>query len=154
VRLAKRCLLNWPGRHRAASVALLAAFSAIGCGSSEPSPPPPNDGNNMRGIISYYSTATSQLGRPPQNMNELKAVLAGVVADPSQFFRSTRDGEEYVVVWGLRLQTSPPDTIVAYERTGVNGKRMVMQLNGIPKEVTQEEFAKLKFPKDHKVGGA
>lgn len=153
MRPAKRCLLSRLGRYRAASVVLLAAFSAVGCTSSEPSPPPPNDGNNMRGIISYYSTATSQLGRPPQNMNELKAVLAGAVADPSPFFRSTRDGQEYVVVWGLRLGTLPLNTIVAYERTGVNGKRMVMQLNGIPIEVTQEEFAKLKFPKGHKVDG-
>jgi hypothetical protein len=83
-------------------------------------------------------------------MDELKAVLAGLVDDPSPYFRSTRDGEEYVVVWGLQLESVPADTIIAYERTGVDGKRMVISRDGVAKAVTKEEFADLKFPKGHK----
>ena len=123
--------------------------SAYGCGSDVDKPPPPKDSNNLRGIIRCYVTATGNLGRPPQNMDELKAVLAGLVDDPSPYFRSTRDGEEYVVVWGLQLDSVPADTIIAYERTGVDGKRMVINRDGVAKEVTKEEFSKLKFPKGH-----
>jgi hypothetical protein len=82
-------------------------------------------------------------------MDELKSVLVGAVDDPSPYFRSTRDGQEYVVVWGLQLESVSPDTIIAYERTGVDGNRMVVNRDGIAKEVSKEEFAGLKFPKGH-----
>ncbi|HEY3392196.1 MAG TPA: hypothetical protein VGK58_05790 [Lacipirellulaceae bacterium] len=82
-------------------------------------------------------------------MDELKSVLAGLLDDPSPYFRSTRDGEEYVVVWGLQLDSVPADAIVAYERTGVDGKRMVITRDGVAKEVSKEEFGSLKFPKGH-----
>jgi hypothetical protein len=134
------------------AIAYLAACliaSAQGCQSDTDKPPPPKDSNNLRGIIRCYVTATGNLGRPPKNMDELKAVLVGLVDDPSPYFRSTRDAEEYVVVWGLQLDSVPADTIIAYERTGVDGKRMVITRDGVAKEVTKEEFAGLKFPKGH-----
>ena len=127
------------------------AVALNGCGSST-DPPPPNDANNMRGIIRYYATATRQLGRPPAKMEELEAVLAGAVENPSEFFTSTRDGKVYAVVWGLKVDSLPEDTIIAYEREGVDGKRMVMPISGEPREVTEEEFAQIDFPKSHKPG--
>ena len=87
-------------------------------------------------------------------MEDLKAVLAPAEKDPSRLLRSTRDGEEFVVVWGLDLNTTSQDTTIAYERTGVDGKRMVVDLAGDVSEVTPEEFAKLKFPKDYQPDGA
>lgn len=126
---------------------MLAAVA--GCSSIEQTPTPTNDANNLRGIIRYYVIAARNLGRPPKNMDELQAVLVGAVDDPSSYFRSNRDGQEYVVVWGLNLEGAAPDTIIAYERTGIDGKRLVMPLSGEEKEVTPEEFAKLKFPKDY-----
>ena len=109
----------------------------------------PPDTSALRGIIRYYSTAASELGRPPQNMEELKAVLAPLTIEPDKYLRSTRDGEEFVVVWGLQLHQQSPNTIIAYERRGVDGKRLVLDLNAMVREVTPEEFAKLKFPKGH-----
>jgi hypothetical protein len=147
--LAKRHCRAQYVRNAIAFVAACLIASALGCQSDTDKPPPPKDSNNLRGIIRYYVTATSNLRRPPKNMDELKAVLAGLVDDPSPYFRSTRDGEEYVVVWGLRLDSVPADTIIAYERTGVDGKRMVINRDGVAKEVSKEEFAGLKFPKGH-----
>ena len=63
------------------------------------------------------------------------------------------DGEEFVVVWGLNLESLPADTVLAYERKGVDGKRMVVTLNGEVREVSEDEIATLKFPKGHKPGG-
>jgi hypothetical protein len=138
-----------------AGAAVLVIVALIGCGSrgQQTGPTPTNDANNLRGIIRYYMLATRDLGRPPQNIDELKATLAGAVEDPSPYFRSNRDGQEYVVVWGLQLQELPLDTILAYERTGAGGKRMVVNLDGVAREVTPEEFAKLKFPKGHTPSG-
>jgi hypothetical protein len=86
-------------------------------------------------------------------MDELKAVYAQADPDPSKYVRSARDGEEFVVVWGLNLKSMPADTVLAYERSGVDGKRMVVTLNGEVREVSEDEFRALKFPKGHKPGG-
>jgi hypothetical protein len=110
----------------------------------------PPDTSALRGIIRFYVTAAGELGRPPKNMDELKSVLAPLTNEPDKYLRSTRDGEEFMVVWGLNLYQQPPDTIVAYERKGVDGKRLVLDVNAMVREVTPEEFAKLKFPKGHR----
>jgi hypothetical protein len=107
----------------------------------------------MRGVVSTYGMAQHTLGRPPKDMEELKAILAPLVKDPDKYFRSERDGEEFVVVWGQNIDTAPQDTIVAYERKGVDGKRMIVTCGGRTREVTPEEFAQLKFPSDHTPGG-
>jgi hypothetical protein len=112
--------------------------------------PPPTDTNMLRGIIRVYSIASRDLGRPPKSIDELKAVYAGADPDPDKFFRSTRDGEEFVVVWNLDLNNAPGDMVVAHERTGVDGKRLVVTADSNIKEVSEEEFDKLKFPKNHK----
>ena len=110
----------------------------------------PPDTSALRGIIRFYVTAAGELGRPPKNMDELKSVLAPLTNEPDKYLRSTRDGEEFVVVWGLDLYQQSPDTIVAYERKGVDGKRLVLDVNAMVREVTPEQFARLKFPKGHK----
>ncbi len=104
----------------------------------------------LRGIIRVYSIASRDLGRPPKSIDELKAVYAGADPDPDKFFRSTRDGEEFVVVWGLDLNNAPADMVVAHERTGVNGKRLVVTADSKITEVSEDEFGKLRFPKGHK----
>lgn len=134
-------------------VCVLGVLAALGCHEDGKTPPPPTDTNMLRGIIRYYAAAAGELGRPPQKMEELKSILAPLTSEPDKYLRSTRDGEEFVVVWGLHLHQLPLDTIVAYERTGVDGKRFVVNLDGVVREVAADEFAKLKFPKGHTPGG-
>jgi hypothetical protein len=137
--------------NRCASWSLIAIViaMAVGCSGSGSAVPPPTDSSMLRGIIRIYSTAARDLGRSPKNIDELKAVLAPVSKDPSEYLRSTRDGEEFAVVWGLNLATAPPDTVLAYERKGIDGKRMVVTVAGDLREVTPAEFAAIKFPKDY-----
>jgi hypothetical protein len=127
----------------------LAVVPFAGCDSGT-EVPPPTDTNMLRGIIRVYSIASRDLGRPPKSIDELKAVYAAADPDPGRFFRSTRDGQEFVIVWGLNLNNSPGDMVVAHERTGVDGKRLVVTAGSEIKEVSEEEFDKLRFPKDHK----
>jgi hypothetical protein len=122
----------------------------VGC-QVEQGPPAPTNPVTLRGIVRLYGMAQRDLRRPPTSMDELKAQLVQVTTDdPAKHLTSTRDGEEFVVAWGMDLNSSPKDTVVAYERKGVDGKRMVVTVDGTVSEVSQEEFAKLKFPKDHK----
>jgi hypothetical protein len=134
-------------------VAALPLGWLVGC-QAEQGPPAPTNPVVLRGIVRLYGMAQSNLGRPPRNMDELKAVLAQVTTDdPSKHLTSTRDGEEFEVVWGINSSTSSTDTVVAYEKKGVDGKRMVVTVDGTVSEVSPEEFAKLKFPKEHKPSG-
>lgn len=123
---------------------------AAGCGGPA-GPPTPDDPSRLRGITTLYSLAARELGRPPKNVDELKAILAPATDDPSIALTSTRDQQEFVIVWGLDLtgRQANSDTIVAYERTGVEGKRMVVDCRGEVREVTPDEFKQLKFPKGH-----
>ena len=136
----------------AALLCALAFLAAPGC-SQGGGEPVPTHSDLMRGVVSTYSMAQHNLGRPPKSMDELKAIMAPLVKDPERYFRSERDGEEFVVVWGQNLDTAPDDTVVAYERKGVDGKRMIVNRAGDTREVTAEEFAQLKFPKGHTPGG-
>ena len=77
--------------------------------------------------------------------------MSPVDPDPSKYVRSPRDGEEFIVVWGLDLSRTSGDTVVAYERKGVDGKRMVVTADSNIREVTGDELRQLKFPKDHKL---
>ena len=57
---------------------------------------------------------------------------------------------------GHRRTRTPADDeqlIVAYEQTGVNGKRMTVDVRGTVVIVTDEEFAKIKFVGGHKPAG-
>jgi hypothetical protein len=125
-------------------------LTSIGCGSRERTVPPPTDSSLLRGVVRCYAIAARDLGRPPQKMEELEAVLAPATDDPSKYLRSLRDGEEFVVVWGLSLEGASPETVLAYEHTGVDGKRMVVNLQGDVTEVTEEELKQMEFPKDYK----
>jgi hypothetical protein len=132
--------------------AALAVCVSIGC-RGDSSQPVPSDPSMMRGVVSTYRTAASMLGRPPENMDDLKKILAPLSDDPGQYLRSKRDGQDFIIIWGLNLDAIPPDEIVAYEQTGANGKRMVVTATAQVREVTAEEFATLKFPKDHQPQG-
>jgi hypothetical protein len=130
---------------------LLLAVS-LGCQRGN-STPVPSDPSMMRGVVSTYRTAMSMHGKPPESMDDMKQVLAPLSDDPGQYLRSKRDGQNFVIIWGLNLDAVPADVVVAYEQTGVDGKRMVVTPTGDVREVSAEEFAKLKFPKDHQPQG-
>jgi hypothetical protein len=150
--IAARTFLR--GRYRACNWAIwpiltLGIVSATGCdGGTRVNPPP--DESYLRGIVRTYVIAARDLGRAPKSIDEIKAVYAPADPQPDKYVRSPRDGEEFVVVWGLDLNRAPGDSVVAYERKGADGKRMVVTADSIVKEVTDDELRQMKFPKDYK----
>lgn len=131
-------------------LAAVCVLAISGClGGDEANVPAASDGDKLRGALSTYRMAQRNLGRPPENMSELEAVLTGVAEDPKALLSSARDGEPFVIAWGVNINAEPGDTVMVYERTGVNGRRMVVTIQGVTKEVSAEEFANLKFPEGH-----
>ena len=120
----------------------LSLWSAAGCGNgSQPAAAAPNDAR-LRGVLVTYATATRNLKRPPENLEELKAVVASVADDPAEYFRSAGDNEDFLIVWSMRLNSAPPGTLLACERTGVNGVRKGVTTDGKVREISAEEFSK------------
>ncbi|MCI0699640.1 MAG: hypothetical protein L0241_00950, partial [Planctomycetia bacterium] len=65
---------------------------------------------------------------------------------------SPRDGKPIVIVPGFSPNLEPKDdeqSIVAYEQTGADGKRMTVDIRGTVVLVTDEEFAEIKFVGGH-----
>lgn len=73
--------------------------------------------------------------------NELKQRR---IDDLNQLLKSPRDGQPYTIVCGKRRAPAdaPQYPWAAYEQTGVDGKRMAVQVRGGAHELSQEEFAR------------
>lgn len=98
-----------------------------------------------------YNAAVRELGRAPKNEQELKDFVAAKgdpflkpldLESPDQLFVSERDGEPFVIVYGQPPKGMRGD-LVAYEQTGVDGKRRVGYSLGIIEEVGEEDLREM-----------
>ncbi|MDX1948013.1 MAG: hypothetical protein SFU86_21620 [Pirellulaceae bacterium] len=121
----------------------LVALAASGCGGSVPPKVPALDGKRLGAISFAYQRASEKLGHPPTSIAELKPHLS-LVGDPDELLVSPRDGQPYVIVWGVNLEAfeGPTPPVVAYEAGGAGGRRMVLNVMGIS-VLTDAEFAAL-----------
>jgi hypothetical protein len=129
-----------------AALALGAACAALpGCGGGNTVPPAVD---HLRHLARYYGMYQSRhQGRTPPDEKEFKDFIRKV--DPGakveEIFTSPRDHEAYVVRY-KQQKLAPPDptkgaAIIAYEKTGVDGKHMVARSTT---EVDEIDAAKLK----------
>jgi hypothetical protein len=116
-----------------------------GC-ASRPAGPilQPDEAKSLGDIGLAYDRATVALHRPPANAAELKPFLKPL-GNPDDILRSTRDGQPYVVRWGinfrkLRISSMPPP-VIAYETQGANGRRYVLTVMGVA-AMSDAELAK------------
>ena len=61
------------------------------------------------------------------------------VENPDELFISERDNQPYVIGYGPKADGKPRE-VIAYEKTGVDGKRMVGYATGIVVELDDEHF--------------
>ncbi len=105
----------------------------------------------MRIGLAYQQFNTNS-GRPPAKAEDLQSILQADGAD-DQVWVSGRDQQALVIVWNVDVRTPseavPPSTVIAYERTGKGGKRLVRTLAGTTEELSAEDFAKATFPPGH-----
>jgi hypothetical protein len=129
------------------SVGVLSLF-AIGCGKKEApvdSPARPN----LEKIGDAYVRATIQFNHPPNSLEELLPALKSH-GNPDEILISPVDGQKFEIVWGVELRMLKAQgneiPIVAYERTGKDGKRHVLRGRADVLLMDEKTLKGAKFP--------
>ena len=133
----------------------IAAFATAGCRERPPSPTYDEKtiemSDQMRKIVGAWNRAYQQNRKSP-TANDLKPLLKQY-GDPDTLLKSPRDGKPLVIVPGFTPDLQPKGderSIIAYEQTGVNGKRMTIDVRGTVVEMSPEEFSQIQFAGGHK----
>jgi hypothetical protein len=144
---------------RFAMLPCLAALAAAGCGSPEVQPLSEDEMvavRHLQKIGAAYNRAYQAKRKPPTSANDLKPYLKPEPGAPDPLV-SPRDGQPVVIVPGIAMDVRPASDdeqmIVAYERNGVNGSRMTVDVRGTIVTYTADDFAKLKFAGGHRPAG-
>ena len=105
----------------------------------------------MQAVVSMYGMARTLQGRGPASEEQFKAFIAEKgaktmervgVANADELLVSDRDNQPYVVIYGKPPAGMNPD-VVAFERNGVEGIRLVGLGIGYVQEADQAKFKEL-----------
>jgi hypothetical protein len=138
-------------------VGLVALFVLSGCSSQEAKESSDRAASHLNWLLRIRTQAMSR-GQLPKSEEEFKRYIhsldtatqdrikAGAgVSNVDELFISERDGQPYVIFYGPPPAGVAPN-LVAYERTGVDGKRYVADNVGAVGEVDEQGFAELVPP--------
>lgn len=112
------------------------------------------ESTRLLALASMHARFQSATGRPPADEQQFKNFIAerGAtlkrmgVNSVEEIFVSERDGQPFVVVYGKR-PSGMAASIVAYERQGVDGRRLVAHSMRMIEEVDDERFREI-IPKE------
>lgn len=126
---------------------LCSAIALIGCGASAP-PMTVDHSAPLGKIYDAYLEATTKLGHPPRNLEELKPHLA-LAGDVETLLISPRDQQPYVILWNVNpfaegFDLPPP--LIAYEAQGAGGERYAINLMGYA-ILSDQQLAEYGLPK-------
>src|SRR5262245_21867011 len=110
--------------------------------------------DHFRKVAVAYNQAAGRKRRV-DSADDLKPFLKEH-GDPEVLLVSPLDGKPIVVVPGVTPGTAPGEDeqmIVAYEREGVNGKRMTVDIRGTVVIVSASDFAQIRFAGGHQPAG-
>jgi len=135
--------------HRVLTAVCLACFPAFlgGCGGGPTVVKVPSSMQHLKKISAAYIEATKNLGKPPNNLEELKPFLEKL-GDLDTILRSPDDGQEYKIFWGVDYNNAKTDKgylVLAYEQEGKDGKRYVLCVRQVL-HLSNEKFQALPFP--------
>ncbi|MBI3823634.1 MAG: hypothetical protein HY289_13275 [Planctomycetes bacterium] len=120
---------------------LLVTVVLTGCSGPREVEAPTSDQNLLK-ISKAYREFTLQEKRPPANQQDLMKYLK----EDAKVLRSENDGEEFVIFWGVDLVPGKIAPVIAHEKSGKGGVRLVLQGFSI-RRMNQEEFDKAPLPK-------
>jgi hypothetical protein len=124
------CDLKTPNRF---SFCLLAVLIASLWGCQKQLSEPPSGDAEIQNVGKWYQDFRSANGRRhPRNEAEFVAFIAnrskqeGTPVDPQEILKSPRDGQKYVVTYGKPTSSDFNRSVVAYEKEGVDGEKLVV----------------------------
>jgi hypothetical protein len=128
-----------------AVAAIVAAAATIGCGG-DAQKAAQKETSHIRLLTNLYAASERDLGRSPANEQEFKTAIGKMdvsleamkLGSIDEVFVSERDGQPLVIVYG-----PSPNGVVAYEQTGVDGKRQVGFKLGNVEEADETRFKEL-----------
>jgi hypothetical protein len=104
---------------------------------------------NLMYIGTAYIHYISQYDKPPANADQLKPFLKEF-GNPDDLLRSPRDGQPYVICWGVNILKPTPwansTPVLAYEQTGDGNKRYVLTTMRSVVQLSRQDFQAASFP--------
>jgi hypothetical protein len=97
----------------------------------------------------YAKFRRASKGRYPANEQQFAAFIgnslkqAGSSASAQEILTSPRDGQKYVVTYGKATSPSPNTSIVAFEKEGADGKKLIVFETKESREVDDAELKSL-----------
>ncbi|MBI1832587.1 MAG: hypothetical protein HYR84_14190 [Planctomycetes bacterium] len=108
-------------------------------------PNTPISQQNLRAVGDAYGEMVREKNRPPANLEELKPYLKKR-GDPDALIKSENDGEPFVIYFGVNISATGKEVpVIAHEKSGRGGKRLVLQGSTV-RHMTEEEFQAAPFP--------
>jgi hypothetical protein len=110
---------------------------------------------NLLHVGSAYSRYLESAKKPPTSTDHLKPYLKEF-GNPDELLRSSRDGEPFVICWGVDLSAPPTwatqgsTPVIAYEKRGSGGQRYVLTTMRNAMLLSEEAFKQASFPPGHK----
>ena len=105
-------------------------------------------------LLEFYLRHADQKGKGPPNEHAFKEFIrkvsrdepgrAGVGEDLDQLLTSPRDGQKYLVRYGLTIDRAGDAQPVAWEHTGSGGNRFVALSMGYVEEYSEQGFKQFK----------
>jgi hypothetical protein len=126
-------------------VLIVAAATPLGCGAGSKAP---DKGltSHIQLLASLYNKAARDVGRYPKNEQELKETIGKMdlnleamkLSSVDELYVSERDGQPLGIVL-------PPNAkgVIVYEKTGIDGTRLVAFSEGNVQEVDESRFREL-----------
>ncbi len=125
--------------------------SVPGCGSKPP--PQPKVAAHLQTLAVLYGSYRGGKGQSPPDLAAFKKYIESLPTDrlmgntAEELFISPRDKQPYVVIYNVKPTGMPggtdPVPLVAYEQTGVDGKRYIADVMVGVKEVDESPFQTL-----------
>jgi len=131
---------------------MIVVLGVLGCGSRKGTTDPPAK-VRLEKLFAYYQEYTRQNHKPPPNEQAFKDFLSSLPAeekaiahldDVDRFLISPRDHEKYVIRYGQVIAVGGATRAVAWEQTGVQGKRFVALSVGYVQECDEATFQSYK----------
>jgi hypothetical protein len=137
--------MNRPIRLAFVAAIVLGGIGLPGCSREPVVVGSPKEFQNVIFIAQAYLDAAESKQGPPKNVDELLPYLKPL-GNPDEVLVSPNDGLPYAIVWGAKPGRYP----IAYEQKGKDGKRICVDARMMPWWATDEQFARMRFPPDHK----